>query len=79
MNNLDQPISHEEISDSGPIKKSNVAKDDFGLDIPMESVPLPSLGLIYPSSSPLHGQETLQIKPCSILNLKYYPWLFSGT
>ena len=63
MNNLDQPISHEEISDSGPIKKSNVAKDDFGLDIPMESVPLPSLGLIYPPSSPLHGQETLQIRP----------------
>lgn len=63
MNNLDKPIDPNEISDRGPIQKSNVAKDDFGLDIPAESVPLPSLGLIYPPDSPLHGQETLQIRP----------------
>ena len=63
MNNLDKPIDPSEISDKGPIQKSNVAKDDFGLDIPAESVPLPSLGLIYPPDSPLHGQETLQIRP----------------
>lgn len=63
MNNLDKPINPDEISDRGPIQKSNVAKDDFGLEIPAESVPLPSLGLIYPPDSPLHGQETLQIRP----------------
>jgi len=63
MNNLDQPINPDEIKDSGPIQKSNVAKDDFGLDIAVESVPLPSLGMIYPKDSPLHGQETLQIRP----------------
>ena len=63
MNNLDKPIDPSEISDSGPIQKSNVAKDDFGLDIPVESVPLPSKGLIYPADSPLHGQETLDIRP----------------
>lgn len=63
MNNLDKPIDPNEISDSGPIQKSNVAKDDFGLDIPVESVPLPSRGLIYPVDSPLHGQETLEIRP----------------
>ena len=63
MNNLDKPINPDEISDRGPIQKSNVAKDDFGLDIPVESVPLPSRGLIYPLDSPLHGQETLDIRP----------------
>lgn len=63
MNNLDKPINPDEISDSGPIQKSNVAKDDFGLDIPVESVPLPSRGLIYPVDSPLHGKETLDIRP----------------
>lgn len=63
MNDLDKPINPNEISDRGPIQKSNVAKDDFGLDIAMESVPLPSLGLIYPSDSPLHGKETLEIRP----------------
>ena len=63
MNNLDKPINPDDISDSGPIQKSNVAKDDFGLEIPVESVPLPSRGLIYPVDSPLHGQETLDIRP----------------
>jgi len=63
MNNLDKPINPDEISDRGPIQKSNVAKDDFGLDIPIESVPLPSRGLIYPVDSPLYGQETLDIRP----------------
>lgn len=63
MNNLDKPINPDDISDRGPIQKSNVAKDDFGLDIAVESVPLPSRGLIYPVDSPLHGKETLDIRP----------------
>lgn len=63
MNDLDKPINPDQISDKGPIQKSNVAKDDFGLDIAAESVPLPSLGMIYPQDSPLHGRETLQIRP----------------
>lgn len=37
-------------------------KADFGLDIPVETVPLPSAGLTYPTSSPLHGKETVDIK-----------------
>ena len=41
---------------------SNVMKDDFGFEVPVENVPLPSLGLIYEEGSPLHGQETVQIK-----------------
>lgn len=38
------------------------AKSDFGLEIPVEIVPLPSAGLVYPSSSPLHNCETIEIK-----------------
>lgn len=37
-------------------------KADFGLDIPQELVPLPSLGKVYPPESPLFGLETVEIK-----------------
>jgi hypothetical protein len=36
---------------------------DFGLDIPVETAPLPSLGLVYPPNSPLHGRHSLEIRP----------------
>jgi hypothetical protein len=42
---------------------SNVMKDDFGLEIPYESVPLPSLGICYPDGHPLHNCETVEIRP----------------
>jgi len=41
----------------------NTMKDDFGLDIPTELVPLPSGGVLYPEDSPLHGKETVEIRP----------------
>jgi len=63
MNNLDEPVSHEQISDSSPIKKSNVMLDDFGIEIPVESVPLPSKGVIYTTDGALFGKETLDITP----------------
>lgn len=44
------------------IPKSAPAQDVFGWSIPVEQVPLPSLGLIYEKESPLFGKETLQIK-----------------
>jgi len=37
-------------------------KTDFGLEIPVESVPLPSAGKVYPTSSALHGAEVVDIK-----------------
>ena len=37
----------------------NVMKDDFGLEIPVERVPLPSKGLVYPPEHPLHMQEAV--------------------
>jgi hypothetical protein len=62
MSNLDEPIDLDKITESSPIKKSNVMLDDFGIEIPVESVPLPSRGVIYKSAS-LFGKETLDIKP----------------
>jgi hypothetical protein len=47
---------------SGGIQQTDVMKDSFGYEVPVESVPLPSLGKVYPEGSPLHGQETVEIR-----------------
>jgi len=44
------------------VMKTNVMKDDFGWEIPVESVPLPSKGIIYSPDSVLFNRETLKIK-----------------
>ncbi len=50
--------------DSNPagLPSSNIMKDDFGFEIPVETVPLPSRGIIYPVDSAMHGKETVQIR-----------------
>lgn len=40
----------------------NVMSEDFGYEVPVESVPLPSNGVIYPVESTLHGAETVDIR-----------------
>lgn len=35
---------------------------DFGIEIPVETIPLPSAGRVYPAHHPLHGRETVDIK-----------------
>ena len=62
-NMMDTPINPNQLSKDGPIKASNVMADDFGIEIPAESVPLPSRGVIYPQDGSLFGKETLDIKP----------------
>jgi len=37
-------------------------KAEFGLDIPLETVPLPSGGKVYPIGSALHNRETIEIR-----------------
>jgi hypothetical protein len=44
------------------IPRMSPTQDVFGWSVPVEQVPLPSNGVIYSPSSPLHGRETLQIK-----------------
>ena len=40
----------------------NVMKDDFGFEIPVELVPLPSGGKTYPTDCSFHGQPAVQIR-----------------
>lgn len=37
-------------------------KAELGMDIPVETVPLPSQGKVYPEGSSLHGKETIDIR-----------------
>jgi hypothetical protein len=41
---------------------SEKVKADFGLDIPVETVPLPSAGKVYPVSSTLYDRDTVEIR-----------------
>jgi hypothetical protein len=40
----------------------NIMRDDFNFEVPVESVPLPSMGAVYSSDSPLFRQETIDIR-----------------
>ena len=42
--------------------KSNVMKEEFNWEIPIENVPLPSQGLIYSPDTKLFNAEMLKIK-----------------
>lgn len=43
-------------------QRGDVMRDEFGLEIPVESVPLPSKGRVYPPEHPLHMQESIEIR-----------------
>jgi hypothetical protein len=59
--NLDQMRQTATMS-QGKFQVQNTAKDVFGLEVPVENVPLPSRGVIYSPDSPLYGRETLEIR-----------------
>jgi len=40
----------------------DVMRDDFGMEIPVEAVPLPSEGKIYPADSASYNRETIEIR-----------------
>ena len=44
------------------VMKQNVVKDDFGWQVPVETVPLPTRGLLYSPDSTLYNRETVSIK-----------------
>ena len=54
--------SNEVFNKTSTVPRTNVMKDDFGFEIPVELVPLPSGGVVYPESSPLHGQQSIEVK-----------------
>ena len=44
---------------NGP--RGDVLRDEFGLEIPVENVPLPSKGIVYPPDHPLHMLSLIHI------------------
>lgn len=44
------------------VSAADKVKTEFGIDIPLETVPLPSSGKVYPQSSNLYGSETVDIR-----------------
>jgi hypothetical protein len=59
--NIDQ-MKNTALLSQGRFQVQNIVKDVFGLEVPVENVPLPSRGIIYSPDSPLYGKETLQIR-----------------
>ena len=53
----DGPARH-----SAGMPTRNVMRDDFGFEIPVETVPLPSKGVTYTEDNPLYGAETIDIR-----------------
>jgi len=47
---------------SGNIPTQNVMKDEFDWEIPVEMVPVPSEGKVYPEGTSLHNRKTIKIK-----------------
>ena len=47
---------------SDVVMRQNLMKEEFGWEIPIESIPLPSRGTIYHPDSPLYNREVLKVK-----------------
>ena len=54
--------ARQAVENQGAISRADAAKAELGIEIPRASVPLPSRGLVYPRSSPLHLQHEVDIK-----------------
>lgn len=44
------------------IQTKDVMRDDFGFEVPVESIPLPSGGVVYPQESSIHCKDTVDIR-----------------
>ena len=44
------------------VSKINIMKEEFGWEVPVELVPIPSRGVIYSPESTLHKKEDVKIK-----------------
>jgi hypothetical protein len=53
----------DEAQSTNPLRVQDVSADPFGLDIPAETVMLPSQGKVYSKGHPLHNVETVEIYP----------------
>ena len=56
-------MSNQELTpDSRQVMRQNVMKDEFGWEVPVESIPIPTKGTVYSPDSTLYNTSTLQIK-----------------
>ena len=56
-------MSSRELSpNTSEVLRQKVMKDEFGWEVPVESIPLPTRGAIYSPDSTLYNREVLQIK-----------------
>lgn len=49
-------------TDVKTVTREQAAKQEFGIEIAVESVPLPSKGLVYPPGSPLHQRQSVEFR-----------------
>ena len=57
----DSPEISAQAMGSSPLPGRDVMKEDFGWEVPVETVPVPSQGKVYPGTSPLCNRETIDI------------------
>jgi len=50
------------VSDTATVQNVNVAKESFGWEVPVEAIPVPSEGKVYPADSPLFNKKIIEIK-----------------
>jgi len=56
-------MSSRELSPNVPeVMRQNVMKDEFGWEVPIEAIPLPTRGVIYNPDSTLYNRDVLHIK-----------------
>lgn len=56
-------MSRQELTPGADITmRQNVMKEEFGWEVPIESIPLPTRGVVYDPDSTLYNRETLQIR-----------------
>lgn len=56
--NMDTPLE----SAPAGIESRSVMSDDFGWEVPVETVPIPSAGVVYPPNSKIHNLNTINIR-----------------
>jgi len=57
------PGQHHDVDPRIPTTTQQaVVRSDFGLEVPIETIPLPSAGKAYPVGHVLHGKEMIEIK-----------------
>ena len=48
--------------DGIPLSQQQYARQELGVEIPVDAVPLPSKGLVYPQGHPLHNAESVEYR-----------------